>query len=143
MAYTDSNVVTTSITLPGVLIHDPASPQSTIISYPYGENTRDTAIDVEQSGTQYAGRTFPVIDYGESETQVENVRLIVPSGPDYQTQLESLIRWQRLKRAVQYRDNRGRAVRGTMSGLKIADQAYGADVQFTLTRVNVSGETVD
>lgn len=143
MPFTDSNVVVASIQLPGVLIHDPADPAGTITAYPYGADSRDTAIDVEQSGTQYAGRTFPVIDYGEAETQVENIRLVVPSGEGYQEALEGLIRWQRLRRAVQYRDNRGRAIRGTVSGLKIADQSYGADVQFTLTRVNVSGETVD
>lgn len=140
--YTDSAVGVVSMRLPGVLIHDPLDPGATLRAYPYGADSRESALDVDQGGTVYAGRTYQVVDFGQAEAQSEVIRLVVPSGPDYQPQLAELQAWQRARRSLHLRDNRGRNVRGTMSGLRISDQSYGADVQFTFTRVDAPLEQV-
>lgn len=137
MAYADSVVVTGSLSLIGVWLHDPLDPESSTRVYTYGADSREHSVDVDAGGTQYAGRTFPVIDYGEGESQVETIRLVVPHGPDYQAKLEELDGWARAKRTLHLRDNRGRNVQGTLSGLRASDQPYGSDVQFTFTRVDV------
>jgi hypothetical protein len=137
MSYTDSAPVTATLRLAGVWIHDPLDPPTTTRVYPWGADSREHAVDVDAAGTQYAGRTFPVVDYGEGESQVETIRLICAHGDTYQLTLDELDTWQRAKRTLHLRDNRGRNVKGTMSGLRFTDQAYGSDVSFTFTRVHV------
>jgi len=137
MAYADSEVKTHTLSLAGVWLHDPLEPETTSRFYPYGADSREHAVDVDAAGTQYAGREYPVFDYGEGATQTETVRLVVPHGPDYQAQLEELDGWARSRRTLYLRDNRGRNLRGHMSGLRATDQGYGSDVQFTFTRVHV------
>jgi len=142
VSYTDSVPVTGSVKLAGVWLHDPLDPASTTRVYPGGADSREHAVDVDAAGTQYAGRVFPVVDYGEGESQVETIRLVVPHGVDYQATLEELDIWQRAKRTLHLRDNRGRNLQGTVSGLRFSDQPYGSDVSFTFTRVHVVPPTV-
>jgi hypothetical protein len=137
MAYADSEVAVGSLRLPGVWLHDPLDPQTTIRCYPMGADSREHAVDVDAAGTQYAGRAHPVVDYGEGESQAETIRLIIPHGPAYQAELEELDGWARARRTLHLRDNRGRNVQGTLSGLRSSDQPYGSDVSFTFTRVHV------
>jgi hypothetical protein len=137
MAYADSAVTTGTVRFWGVWLHDPLDPEGTIRAYPFGADSREHAVDVDAAGTQYAGRAHPVVDYGEGESQTEMIRIVVPHGPEYQAQLEELDGWARARRTLHLRDNRGRNVRGTISGLRATDQAHGSDVQFTFTRVHV------
>ena len=137
MAYADSEAVTGGLKLRGVWLHDPLDPQTTIRVYPFGADSREHSIDVDAAGTQYAGRAHPVVDYGEGESQTETIRIIVPHGPAYQAELEELDAWARSRRTLHLRDNRGRNVQGTISGLRSTDQGYGSDVSFTFTRVHV------
>jgi hypothetical protein len=137
MAYADSAAVTGGIKLPGVWIHDPLDPEGTTRVYPFGADSREHAVDIDSAGTQYAGREFPVVDYGEGSTQTETIRIVVPHGPDYQERLEELDGWARARRTLHLRDNRGRSLRGTMGGLRATDQGYGSDVSFTFNRVHV------
>jgi hypothetical protein len=137
MAYADSVPVVGGLRLQGVWIHDPLDPQTTIRNYPIGADSREHAVDVDAAGTQYAGRTYPIVDYGEGESQTETIRLIVPHGPTYQAELRELDGWVRSRRTLHLRDNRGRNLQGTMSGLRFSDQGYGSDVSFTFTRVHV------
>lgn len=137
MAYADSVVVTGGLSLQGVWLHDPLDPENSTRVYPFGADSRESAVDVDAGGTQYAGREFPVIDYGEGGSEAETIRLQVPHGPDYQAQLEELRAWARARRTLYLRDNRGRNLRGHLSGLRSSDQPYGSDVQFVFTRVHV------
>lgn len=137
MAYADSEVVIGQLHLQGVWLHDPLDPENTARFYPYGADSRESTVDVDAGGTQYAGREFPVIDYGEGGSEVETIRLVVPHGPAYQEQLDELRAWARARRTLHLRDNRGRNLQGHLSGLRASDQGYGSDVQFTFTRVHV------
>jgi hypothetical protein len=137
VSYADSAYAVGGIGLHGVWLHDPLDPQTTIRCYPIGADSREHAVDIDAAGTQYAGRAHPVVDYGEGESQVETVRVIVPHGPTYQQELEELDGWARARRTLHLRDNRGRNLRGTLSALRSSDQPYGSDVSFTFTRVHV------
>lgn len=137
MSYTDSVVVEAGVHLRGVWVHDPLDPAGSVRAYPYGANSRETAVEVEQEGTVYAGRTFPVVDYGEAEVHAIGVGLTVPHGPDYRMHLAELEGWARARRTIHLRDNRGRNVRGTLSGFKHSDAGHGSEVTFTVTQVSV------
>lgn len=137
MAYADSAVVTGTLPLQGVWLHDPQDPQGSVRHYPYGANARESSLEVEQEGTQYAGRTYPLVDYGEGEALAVGVSIDVPHGPDYQATLRGLEDVARLRRTLHLRDNRGRDIRGTLSGLKHTDQGWGSVVSFTITAVDV------
>ena len=143
MPYADSEPATTSISFMGVWIHDPTDAEGTVRTYVYGADSRDTAVDVEASGTQYAGRAFPVVDFGEGETQTETIRIVIPHGPSYQEDLEALKAWARLRRTLHLRDNRGRNLRGTMSALRLTDAGHGSDAQFSFGRVHVTETMVE
>lgn len=134
MAYTDSEPATASLPLRGVWIHDPAHAEDSIASFPYGANARDTTLDPMGAGAFFAGRTYPVVDYGEHEDETVGCTVDVPHGPTYRADLLALEEFAKSKRALWFRDNRGRAIFGTMSGYKETDQPWGSAVSFTMTR---------
>lgn len=136
MAYTDSAPASAVLPLRGVWIHDPAHAEDSIAQFAYGANARDTSIDVMGVGSFFAGRTSPMFDYGEHEDESHAVTIDVPHGPAYRTDLARLEAFAKLKRAVWFRDNRGRVMFGTMSGYKAVDQGWGSTVSFTMTRAH-------
>lgn len=137
MSWADSAVVTTTLPLHGVWLHDPQDPQGSARQYSYGANSRETGLEVEQEGSQYAGRTYPLVDYGEGEALAVGVSLDIPHGPGYQAALRELEDTARLRRTLHLRDNRGRTIRGTLSGFKHSDQGWGSVVSFTITATDV------
>lgn len=141
MPYTDSVPVSTSLPLRGVWIHDPLDAEGTISPFPYGSAQRDTSIDVMGAGAFFAGRSSPVFDYGEHEDEIVGCTVDVPHGPAYRADLALLEAFARSKRSLWFRDNRGRAVLGVMSGFKSTDQPWGSAVSFSVTRAHRDIET--
>lgn len=136
MPYTDS--VTSSIALPlqGVWLGDTSPSVLSPINYMYGKAQRDHAINTMGEGSYYAGREAPLFDYGEHSEVTFSVTIDVPNGATYLAEIEALEAYATSRRPVWVRDNRGRAVHGTISGFKVNDTAWGAQVTFTVTKAH-------
>lgn len=128
--------------LEGVWIHDPADSPTTIRQFLYGKDSRSHTIDTAATVQQFAGRTFPVTDFGEYETEDMTISVDIPHGPTHRTEEDDLRGFMEMKRTLFLRDNRGRAAYGTMSGFNQADQAWGANVGFKFGRVSYDVEEV-
>lgn len=131
--------------LTGIWLHDPANQTvaaSSLHNFMFGKDSRATAINTISTEQQFAGRTFPVVDFGEFEQEDVTVTVDIPHGEDHYTEEAALRTFMEMKRTLFYRDNRGRALYGTMSGYNQADQAWGVTVGFKMGRVSVDIEEV-
>jgi hypothetical protein len=136
MPTSDSDPGTGTLALTGVWLHDPDDAEGTATGFPYGAAAREHSYDTAGQGTLYAGRTYPVTDYGEHEEETLTVSIAVPHGSGYAADLATLASFARAKRTVWARDNRGRSLPATINSFKIQDQKWGATVAITLTRVD-------
>lgn len=134
MPYTDSEPASVVLDAQGAWLHDPADPAGTVLNLRHGRSMRGSTLDVEQAATRYAGRVYPVADYGEGENESVPARAQVPFGPDHAATLARLRVLFRLRRPLMYRDSRGRAMIGSVINLQIQDTSAGADVSFTVDR---------
>lgn len=130
------------LALEGVWIHDPADSAVTVRQFLYGKDSRSHAIDTAGTVQQFAGRTFPVVDFGEHEQEDMSISVDIPHGPTHRTEEDDLRGFMELKKTLFLRDNRGRAAYGTMSGYNQADQAWGVTVGFKFGRVSFDIEEV-
>ena len=143
MPTTDSDPVEDSVDFQGFWIHDPLDPEDTIKNYPYGRSARSVGIDVAQKGLVFAGRQFPVAEYGEHQGDSFSVRIDIANGSTWATEMEELQDFAQVRRTLCFRDNRGRLFFGTMAGYKEADQDWGTAVTFSVDRVDYDeGEEV-
>lgn len=136
MAYTDSLPVTGSISLIGMWVHDPLDPSGTVEDYPYAKSQRSSSIDTMPEGHFFAGRTFPVVDYGEHQNDQFSVRINVPNGTTLMTDLASLEEFAQARRTLCFRDGRGRKFFGSMSDFGEGDEDWGTAVEFNVQRVD-------
>lgn len=142
MPWTDSDPVTTDIRLRGVWIHDPDDPEGTLRQFAYGANQRGDSFDAMQSGTYYVGKEDPVFDYGDASGSSAEITIDVYHGADYTDNMITLRQYAAMKKSLWLRDNRSRAVFGSMSNFKTSDQAWGSSVSFTFTKAYRAVETV-
>lgn len=133
----DSAPASGSLWLEGVWLHDSADPQGTAVHFRYGKAARSGSLDVAQQATYYAGRTFPVVDFGAQENEQLTVRVEIPFGPTYLDDLGALRSLARSRTARVFRDNRGRVLTGTLSELRDQDTDTGSSATFQVTRVEV------
>lgn len=144
MSYTDSEPTSGGpLALLGVLIHDPDDPADTIRQYLYGRASRSTDVEVAQVSSVYAGRRYPVTDFGEHQQDLYSIQIDVPHGQDWRTDLDDLRAFMELRKALVLRDNRGRSMTGTMSRYREDDQPWGTQVGFTFSRVSSLEVVVD
>ena len=134
MSYTESVPVTITPRLEGVWLHAPEDPEGTALHLRYGGTGRTEEIDVPAGESWYAGRTFPVVDFGEHESERVPVRMTVPA-QDGTSGLAALRALVRRRSTLSYRDGRGRSVIGYLSGLRVQDEEWGASVSFTVNRL--------
>lgn len=142
MLYTDSDPVVTTLAIRGVWIHDPDDPEGTLRSFAFGANQRSDSFDSMGSGTYYAGRENPVVDFGDPSSFTVDMTIDVPHGPDYTANVNLLREFARLKKSLWFRDNRSRSVYGWMSSFKVADAGFGSVVSFTVTQSHRTRELV-
>jgi len=143
MPYSDSTSLTASVALQGVWIHQADGGfDFTVYNFPYGENARDTTIDAHGAGAFYAGRTAPVMDFGEHLSTVVSCAIDIPNGSTYRTELDALEAFARSKVALWFRDNRSRVIHGVMEGFKHRDAGWGSTVTFTIREVDRKTDTV-
>lgn len=142
--FTDSTptVADRELALQGIWLHDPTDAAGSIKQFLYGKDNRSTGLDVVSTVQQFAGRTFPVVDFGEHELEDISATVNIPHGPDHYTEEANIRAFMELKRTLFFRDNRGRAAYGTMSGYNQSDQAWGVTVAFKFGRVSYDIEEV-
>ena len=141
MPSTDSDPAEVTLGLTGVWLHDPLDEEATAANFPYGPG-REHDVSAAGVGTLYAGRTFPVFDYGEHEEETVTVTIQVPHGGTYATDLATLDELARAKRVLWYRDNRGRSLAMAITSYKVQDQKWGALASFTVARHDYAVEEV-
>lgn len=136
--FTDSTItmLETALQLQGVWIHDPTDDEFTVRQFLFGKDSRSTAINTRGATQIYAGRRFPVVEFGEHQEDDFSISIDVPHGPTYRTELSDLATFMEAKTTLVLRDNRGRVAYGTMSGYNQGDQAWGATVGFKFSRVS-------
>lgn len=136
---TDSLVVEATLTLQGVWLHDPYSADTqaaTAKQFKYGRSTRSTSIDLSSAQLIYAGRVYPVTEFGENQNDTYSVKLILPHGPTWASDVAAMEVFAQYRKTLCFRDNRGRKVFGTLSGYQEDDLDEGTSVAFTFTRVD-------
>lgn len=144
MPYTDSASTTESLQLEGLWLHDPDDATGTIVQYRFGRASRGTSIDTKPSELVFAGRTFPVFEYGEHESISYAIKIDMPETTTTQDDLQTLIDFAETKKTLCLRDNRGRLGFGIIDGFSINDTDWGTAVSFTfITNDYDEGEEVD
>lgn len=137
MSYTDSDPVTVTLALEGVWVHDPDDPAGTIRSFRYGKAARSGTLDVAEQESVYAGREFPVVDFGEFTSERYDVRVDVPFGPTWAADVAALKAFILARKPVTFRDNRGRTVSPSrLTGYREQDVETGTQVSFTVARMD-------
>lgn len=142
MPYSDSDPVEAMLSLSGVWIHDPLDPEASTKTFLYGKSARSHAITPEQGGTFYAGRRYPVYDYGENQTDTLSLRIQVPHGPSWVSDLRALEEFAEGRRTFVVRDNRGRVLFANLSGYGEDDQDAGTAVSMTASEVDYDRDLV-
>lgn len=136
MPYTDSATATEGVAFLGLWVHDPIDAEGTIRQHLYGAAQRSAAVGVEHVGTHYAGREFPVFDFGEQRAETFDVRIDVPHGDAWRADMGALKELAEARRVVTVRDARGRSITGAMAGYSEQDMPWGTAVSFTVTRAH-------
>jgi hypothetical protein len=133
MPTTDSDAVAASIPLLGVWLHDPENEESTAHGFFFGSAQRSDGYDGMGVGTYYVGRSAPVYEFGEFEARSVDATIDVAYGETYADDLARLRAFAESKITLWYRDNRGRALFGTITAFKVNDAAWGMSVSLTFT----------
>lgn len=134
--YSDSSVVSESISLTGVWLHEADNPLETLHQFKLvsdrSENWQPTA-----SLMQFAGRRLPIAEYDDAEQRTVSVKitLLKESGD-----LETLERMIYSKNTLCYRDARGRKMFCHALQLPIEDEFYGNTVSLTFEEVSYTEE---
>lgn len=130
MPYTDSDPSTEGLQLEGVWLHNPSNPTESLVQYRFGKANRGTSIETMPEKQVFAGREFPVFEYGEHTDITYTVKIDMPETSTTQDDLLTLIDFAELKQTLCLRDNRGRLAFGIIDGFSINDTDWGAEVGF-------------
>lgn len=134
--YSDSYVVSESISFIGVWLHEADNPLETLHQFKLvsdrSENWQPTAAMM-----QFAGRRLPVAEYDDAEQRTVSVKLSLLKDSNDREALEKLIR---SKNTLCYRDARGRKMFCHVFQLPVDDEVYGNTVNLTFEEVSYSEE---
>lgn len=117
------------VDLQGVWIHDPAEPLGTAHHFRFNGDGAKETLTQSRVFTQYAGRAFAVVDFGEDEGLVLAFTVACESETD---DLEQLRAFGRARTTLCYRDSKGRYAHGVLD-VGITDDWWGAGVDCTFT----------
>jgi len=137
MSEATSDVVTvTAPALVGVWVFDPTDPQGTARNYLHASGTAEE-VDPKPVELDLVGRANPLIEYGEAELVGVALSILVPFGPTHDADVEAWRAIARNKRAICYRDNRGRLVfAGLITKVGIVDGRAGTAIGVGLRRID-------
>lgn len=142
--YTDSITVNTDAArFTGLWLHFPEDPAGTSSNFIYGRDLRSYSIDVGGKQIVLAGREFMITEFGEHRADEFEVQVIIPHGPNYDTERQLIRSFAASKRTVVARDNRGTVVFGSISNLSEDHQSEGSSFGFQVNRVHREEIRVD
>lgn len=134
--YADSLIVSRSISLQGIWLHEADNPLATLHQFKLvsnrSENWQPTAAMM-----QFAGRRLPVAEYDDTEQRTVSVKLALLKDSSDKEALEKLIR---SKNTLCYRDARGRKMFCHAFQLPVDDETYGNTVSLTFEEVSYTEE---
>jgi hypothetical protein len=134
--YSDSLIVSQSISFIGVWLHEAANPLETLHQF---KLVSDRSGNWQPTATmmQFAGRRLPVAEYDDTEQHSVSVKfsLLKDSGD-----LEALEKLIRSKNTLCYRDARGRKMFCHVFQLPVDDEVYGNTVSLTFEEVSYTEE---
>ena len=126
-----------TVDLHGVWLHTLTDPAGTSRRYPYNRDIAARQIDVTQATRQYAGRTYPVVEYGDTETVTIGVELDGCTTTD----IDAIATLIRDRTTIVYRDHLGRVTFGTIAGWTETPTAItDTTVTFVVTAVDETAE---
>lgn len=137
MSETISPTVTaTAPSLVGVWVFDPTDPDDTERNYVHADG-RVESIKPKSASIEIAGRTNPLLEYGEVTVVGLKLTVFVPFGADH----DAAVQWWRdaaeNRRTINYRDNRGRLYWvGLPAGVEPTDGRAGTAFSLALQRVD-------
>lgn len=132
----DSSTDTASLTLTGLWLHDAQAPATTSRNYRYTGGATSSSLEATAVGSHYAGRSYPVFDFGESENASVALQVAVPFGEDWADDLARLQDLVTIRRSIVARDGRGRSMTGAPSGYTQSDEPWGTTVSLTVTETD-------
>lgn len=135
--YSDSLIVSESVSFTGVWLHDVQDPLGTAHQFKNDGNGRSENWQATATVTQFAGRRLPVVEYDETEQRSVSVKLSMVKDSGDREALESLIK---SKNTLCYRDGRGRKMFCQAFQLPIQDEFYGNTVSLTFEEVSYTEE---
>lgn len=126
----------TAPALVGVWVFDPLDPDGTERNYIHADG-RTESITPDAASVALAGRVNPLLEFGEVTVVGLTLTVFVPFGPEHDAGVE----WWRQaclnRRAICYRDNRGRLYWvGLPAGVKPTDGRAGTAFALALQRVD-------
>lgn len=131
----DSAPVAGTLCLAGVWIHDPADPAGTVSYWLYGTGRGDEFESIAE-GLYYAGRTFPVFDFGEHEAETLTVPIQVPRNDEHLFRTSEMRRMATSKTTLCIRDARSRRIFGVVTKVSRSDEKGSTNLNLTVTRVD-------
>lgn len=134
--YADSawTPVVGQVTLHGVVLYAANDPDGTIKFFKFNDAGATDTLSTETVVTQYQGRQYPVVEYGDSNTYEVSVPTIQAiNGSQDAFDLRALIA---MKTTLCYRDRKGRKVFGAASTSQIADMRGGETTSLDITAVD-------
>ena len=129
-----------SIEFNGVYLHDPSDAEGTLLHYLYGGASKAETIEVDATELRFVGRTFPVFEYGEQESEQVKLGITIPFDDGHAAAVEGLRDVARSRTTWCFRDGRGRKVFGAIKGVGIADAKHGTEADLTVSRVDYDEE---
>jgi hypothetical protein len=142
MAEALSDIATiTAPALVGVWVFDPTDADESERNFIHADG-RVESIDVEATPIVVRGRARPLLEFGETELMTLVVTVFIPFGPDHDVSVEWWRAAARNRRALCYRDNRGRLIFGGLSDkLGIADGRAGTALSVALLAIDYDEAT--
>lgn len=135
--YNDSDVVVPDpVYLIGLWLHDPDDPTGTSLNYQIGRDMRSYSAEVGGAQLVFAGREFPVTDFGEHRSDTFSIGLIIPNGDTYNEERRLLSELVLSRKTIVARDNRGVVIYGTVGDLPEEHESQGSSYSFEVTRVH-------
>lgn len=144
MPTTDSDPVT--IVAPGFLgvyIHDPVDPAGTLIPFLYSSSLTVQNLASDANMLKFAGREFPVAEFGENATQSVDLAITIPFDDDWASSVATAEAYALFRGTLTFRDGRGRVIYGVVQNVRTTDRAEGSVVTFTVTRVDYTPQPFD
>jgi len=137
MSQAASSIVTIQApSLVGVWVFDPVDPAGTERNYLFADGREET-VNVEAVDLNLVGREYAITEFGEASALDLSLTIFVPFGDEHAAGVEYWRAAVLARRAINYRDNRGRLMYATLKGgLGIADGRAGTAIGVLLGRVD-------